>query len=44
MMQLRGTCLPIWDDVLPKQDETQWRAVIRELGMALAADGGTAYA
>jgi diadenosine tetraphosphate (Ap4A) HIT family hydrolase len=44
MMQLRGTCLPIWDDVLPKQEESQWRAVLRELGAALAADGGTAYA
>ncbi|GAB3984897.1 hypothetical protein V1634_10540 [Plantactinospora veratri] len=43
MMQLRGTCLPIWEDVLPKQDETQWRAVMRELGAALAADGGTAH-
>src|SRR5215207_5695808 len=26
MMQLRGTCLPIWDDLLPPQAEEQWRA------------------
>ena len=44
MMQLRGTCLPLWDDVLPPQDEQQWRGVMAEVAAALAADGGTAYA
>ncbi|MEV0570619.1 hypothetical protein [Dactylosporangium sp. NPDC050588] len=41
--QLRGSCLVLWDDVLPKQDETQWRAVLTEVAEALAADGGTVY-
>ncbi|MEV6932812.1 hypothetical protein AB0M46_51130 [Dactylosporangium sp. NPDC051485] len=40
--QLRGSCLALWDDLLPKQDEAQWQAVLREVGMALAADGGSA--
>jgi diadenosine tetraphosphate (Ap4A) HIT family hydrolase len=44
LMQLRGTCLPLWDDVLPRQEEAQWRAVLGELAAALAADGGTAHA
>ena len=44
MMQLRGTCLPLWDDVLPPQDEQQWRGVMAEVAASLAADGGTAYA
>ncbi|GAA3345273.1 hypothetical protein GCM10020358_51730 [Amorphoplanes nipponensis] len=43
MMQLRGTCLPVWDDVLPPQDERQWRGVMAEIAAGLAADGGTAY-
>ena len=42
LTQLRGSCLPLWDDVLPKQDETQWRAVLAEVAAALAADGGAA--
>jgi diadenosine tetraphosphate (Ap4A) HIT family hydrolase len=44
LMQLRGTCLPLWDDVLPPQDENQWREVLHELAAALAVEGGTAYA
>lgn len=44
LMQLRGTCLPLWDDVLPTQDEQQWRGVMAEVAATLAADGGTAYA
>ncbi|WP_306211951.1 HIT family protein [Actinoplanes sp. RD1] len=43
MMQLRGSCLTIWDDVLPKQDEAAWRTVLSELAANLAAEGGTAY-
>jgi diadenosine tetraphosphate (Ap4A) HIT family hydrolase len=43
MLQLRGTCLPIWDDVLPKASEPQWRATMSEVAAALARDGGTAY-
>jgi len=44
LTQLRGTCLPLWDDVLPVQDEAQWRAVLAEVGATLAAGGGRAYA
>jgi hypothetical protein len=44
MMQLRGTCLPLWDDVLPKANEAQWRASLASVAGALATDGGTAYA
>jgi diadenosine tetraphosphate (Ap4A) HIT family hydrolase len=44
MMQLRGTCLPLWDDVLPKASEQEWRACLASVAAALAADGGTAYA
>jgi diadenosine tetraphosphate (Ap4A) HIT family hydrolase len=42
LTQLRGSCLPLWDDILPKQDEAQWRAVLGEVAAALAVDGGTA--
>jgi diadenosine tetraphosphate (Ap4A) HIT family hydrolase len=41
--QLRGSCLAIWDDVLPKQDEEQWRAALAQIGAALAAQSGTAH-
>ncbi|GAA4258524.1 hypothetical protein [Dactylosporangium darangshiense] len=41
--QLRGSCLALWDDILPKQDEAQWRAALAEVAAALAADGGTAH-
>lgn len=43
LTQLRGSCLVMWDDVLPKQPEAQWRSVLRELATLLAADGGTAH-
>jgi hypothetical protein len=44
MMQLRGTCLPLWDGVLPRQHAQQWRQVMHDLAEALAAGGGTAFA
>lgn len=44
MLQLRGTCLPLWDDVLPKQPAEVWRETNRRIAMAMAADGGTAHA
>jgi diadenosine tetraphosphate (Ap4A) HIT family hydrolase len=44
LTQLRGTCLPHWDDVLPVQEEGQWRSALAEVGAALAAEGGQAYA
>ncbi|WP_145795968.1 hypothetical protein [Kitasatospora atroaurantiaca] len=43
MMQLRGTCLPLWDDVLPKLPEEEWRATGRLIAEAMAAEGGTAH-
>jgi diadenosine tetraphosphate (Ap4A) HIT family hydrolase len=44
MLQLRGTCLPIWEDLLPKPSESQWRAALAAVASSLAANGGTAYA
>ena len=43
LTQLRGSCLTVWDDILPRQPLPQWRAVLREVGAALAAEGGTAH-
>lgn len=43
MMQLRGTCLPLWDDVLPKQPEEVWRETNRRIAHAMQAGGGTAH-
>ena len=43
LAQLRGTCLPLWEDVLPKPDEAQWLATLGEVAAALAVDGGRAY-
>jgi hypothetical protein len=42
-MQMRGTCLPLWDDVLPKPDEQTWLATLRRVATALARDGGTVH-
>ncbi|WP_433089567.1 HIT family protein [Dactylosporangium sp. CA-052675] len=43
LTQLRGSCLVMWDDVLPKQPLEQWRAVLRELATHLAEGGGTVH-
>jgi diadenosine tetraphosphate (Ap4A) HIT family hydrolase len=40
MVQLRGTCLPLWEDVLPKPPEDEWRATLAAVATALAAGGG----
>lgn len=42
MMQLRGSCLLIWDDVLPKQNPEAWAETNRRIAHAMAADGGVA--
>jgi len=42
MWQLRGTCLAIWDDLLPPVPVEEWLDNLRRIGAALAADGGTA--
>ncbi len=44
MLQLRGACLAIWDDLLPKAPVEEWRANLAHVAAALAADGGTGYA
>ncbi|WP_232247432.1 HIT family protein [Kitasatospora azatica] len=36
MMQLRGTCLPLWNDVLPKQSTEAWDETNRRIAKALA--------
>ncbi|MER5460942.1 hypothetical protein ABT010_09675 [Streptomyces sp. NPDC002668] len=43
MMQLRGTCLPLRDDVLPKVPKDAWQKTNRRIAEAMAADGGTAH-
>lgn len=42
MWQMRGTCLAIWDDILPPVPEAEWRAGLDRIAAALAADGGAA--
>ncbi|MFE9428124.1 HIT family protein [Kitasatospora sp. NPDC006697] len=36
MLQMRGTCLPLWDDLLPKQSAEAWAETSRRLAQALA--------
>ena len=43
MLQMRGTCLPLWDDVLPKLPEDLWHASERHIARAMASGGGTAH-
>jgi diadenosine tetraphosphate (Ap4A) HIT family hydrolase len=43
MLQLRGTCLPLWDDVLPEVPAATWAETNRRIARAMAADGGTAH-
>jgi diadenosine tetraphosphate (Ap4A) HIT family hydrolase len=43
MLQLRGTCLPIWDDLLPPVPLDEWRATTRAIATELARDGGTVH-
>lgn len=42
MTQLLGTCLPLWDDVLPKMPRELWVETLNKIGNALAVAGGTA--
>jgi len=42
MVQLRGSCLPDWMDILPPLPEPQWTAIGRHVGTALAAYDGVA--
>lgn len=43
LVQLRGSCLPDWLDILPPLPEPQWTAIGRHVARALAAYGGTAH-
>ncbi|MFD7446322.1 hypothetical protein [Streptomyces sp. NPDC059909] len=43
MMQWRGTCLPLWDDVLPKVPEEVWREANCRITKAMEAGGGTGH-
>jgi diadenosine tetraphosphate (Ap4A) HIT family hydrolase len=36
MMQMRGTCLPLWGDVLPKQSAEAWDETNRRIAEALS--------
>ncbi|WP_274557088.1 HIT family protein [Streptomyces spiramyceticus] len=44
MMQLRGTVLSIWDDLLPHVPDGERHLANRRIAAALATDGGKAYA
>ncbi|MFD9127705.1 HIT family protein [Kitasatospora sp. NPDC059571] len=44
MMQLRGSCLPVWGDLLPAVPDAEWQDNRRRIAAAMAADGGTAHA
>ena len=41
-LQLRGSMLPMWLDLLPDVDDAEARERLHRIGAALAADGGTA--
>ncbi|MCX4779440.1 hypothetical protein [Streptomyces sp. NBC_01264] len=43
MLQLRGSCLPLWDDVLPRLPDEVWAESARRIAAAMAKDGGTAH-
>ncbi|SDK89226.1 HIT family protein [Streptomyces indicus] len=43
MMQLRGSCLPLWEDVLPEVDAGVWAETNRRIARAMAEGGGTAH-
>lgn len=43
MLQLRGSCLPDWMDVLPALPRDEWDALSRHVAHALVRFGGTAH-
>ncbi|MEV8534887.1 hypothetical protein [Streptomyces sp. NPDC051211] len=43
MLQLRGSCLPLWDEALPRLSDEEWAANRRAVAEAMAKDGGTAH-
>lgn len=40
LQRLRGSCLVLWDDVLPNLPEDRHRANLAAVAAALATDGG----
>ncbi|MER7757835.1 hypothetical protein [Kitasatospora sp. NPDC097643] len=44
LMQLRGSMLPLWMDVLPPLPAEVWAANGHRIAAAMAAEGGTAHA
>jgi hypothetical protein len=40
LAQTRGSCLTIWEDVLPKRSAAEWQATLSQLCERLAAGGG----
>ncbi len=43
MLQLRGSMLPMWLDLLPNLDEVTATEVLARIGAAMAVGGGTAH-
>nr|WP_203615896.1 hypothetical protein [Streptomyces sp. SID13726] len=43
MLQLRGSFLPVWEELLPPVPDEERRLAHRRIAAALAADGGTAH-
>ncbi|MFF7550674.1 HIT family protein [Streptomyces canus] len=43
LMQLRGTFLPVWEELLPPLPDEERREAHRRIAAALAAEGGTAH-
>ncbi len=43
VLQLRGSCLPDWLDVLPPLPAAEWDALARHVAHCLAEYGGTAH-
>jgi hypothetical protein len=45
MVQMRGTCLPLWDDVLPKLPNAVWTETNRRIAQAMDTGfgGGGGY-
>lgn len=42
LQQLRGSCLVVWDDILPRLDAEVWRANLATVAEHMARDGGEA--
>ncbi len=43
MLQLRGSMLPMWLELLPNLDEVTATEVLARIGAAMALGGGTAH-